>query len=208
MLAWKLCLAAAATALLAATAGRADDDAPNTTVVGPGQAAAVPGEVRHVPGAAPGVMTHRGEYWLGLIAEDPSPALQAQLKLPKDQGLVVEALQPESPAAKAGLQQYDVLLKGNDKPLTALHDLMHLIDQVKEGKLTLELLRAGKHETVIVTPAKRPANQPDVLGESWTPGAQRLVVGFCDPVPTSWKAGRWNSVSFIPDRSCRPAARG
>ena len=109
------------------------------------------------------------DYWLGVVATRPSPALQAQLKLPKDQGLVVEALQPESPAAKAGVQQYDILLKGNDKPLTGLHDLLQLIDQVKDGKLKLELLRAGKHETVTVTPAKRPAQRAGTgwLGYRW-----------------------------------------
>ena len=41
MLAWKLCAAVAATALLAATAARADD-APLTIVVGAAQAEAVP----------------------------------------------------------------------------------------------------------------------------------------------------------------------
>jgi serine protease Do len=124
-----------------------------------------------VAGPLGGTATYRimegelpGDYWLGVFATRPSPALQAQLTLPKDQGLLVEALQPESPAVKAGLRQYDILLKGNDKPLTGVHDLMQLIGQVKDGKLTLELLRAGKHETVTVTPAKRPARGPEGMG--------------------------------------------
>ena len=146
MLAWKVCIAAAMTALLTATVARAEDP----TGVGTVDLVLVND-----------VMTMRSEYWLGVFASRPSPALQAQLKLAKNQGLLIEAVQPDSPAAKAGLRQYDVLLKGNDKPLTALRDLMHLIDQVKEGKLTLELLRAGKHETVTVTPAKRPASEPE-----------------------------------------------
>ncbi len=193
MLAWRLCTAAAASALLAATVARADD-AP-VIVVGTAQGEAGPGvtltgtltltgttsevepsAVNRVGGVALindlGAMAKRSKYWLGLQASPPLPALQAQLKLPKDQGLLVEALQPESPAAKAGLQQYDILLKGNGKPLTNLGDLVNLLDQVKDGKLTFDLLRAGKHETVTVTPTKRPAHEPSVMGGMWIPHPQ------------------------------------
>ena len=65
------------------------------------------------------------------------------------------------------------MLKGNDKPLTSFDDLMQLIDQVKDGKLTLELLRAGKHETVTVTPAKRPAHEPGGMGGLRLPNPTR-----------------------------------
>jgi membrane-associated protease RseP (regulator of RpoE activity) len=161
MLAWKLA-AAAATVLLAATAAR-PDEAPPATGVGAVQTEAG-------SGAAPTVSAERGEYWLGLFASRPSPALQAHLKLPNSEGLLVEALQPASPAAKAGLEQYDVLLKGNGKPLADVGDLVRLINQVKGGKLTLELLRAGKRETVTVTPAKRPAHGPvEMVPRLWVP---------------------------------------
>ena len=68
------------------------------------------------------------DYSIGLFASRPSPALQAQLKLPKDPGLVVEGCGADSPASKAGVQRYDILLKGNDKPLIGRNDLMQLID--------------------------------------------------------------------------------
>jgi hypothetical protein len=160
MLAWKLSLAVvAATTLLAASAARAEDEGPTTVVVGSVQ-------VDSAPGSSASVATPRSDYWLGVFASPPSPALQAQLKLPKNQGIVVEDLEPESPASKAGVKQYDILLKGNDKPLSGLHDLFELINQVKDGKLKLELLRAGKQETVTVTPAKRPAQHVlDKLGK-------------------------------------------
>jgi hypothetical protein len=184
--------------LLAATAARADD-APVRIVVGTAQGEAgpgvtlsgdgtgtltLPGTISEVQPSAVdsvgrvalindlGAVAKQSKYWLGLQASPPSPALQAQLKLPKDQGLLVEALQPESPAAKAGLQQYDILLKGNGKPVANLGDLVNLLDQVKDGKLTFDLLRAGKHETVTVTPTKRPAHEPSVIGGMWIPNPQ------------------------------------
>jgi hypothetical protein len=170
MLARKVCAAIAASTLLAASAARAQDEGPTTVVVHSAIAEAKPVAERDavifddaIAGAAridgQMVATMRGGYWLGVIASRPTPALQSQLKLPKDRGIVVEALEPESPAIKAGIQQYDILLKGNDKPLTGLHDLFQLTNEVKEGKLKLELLRGGKHETVTVTPVKRPAHE-------------------------------------------------
>ncbi len=188
MLAWKLSSMVAAAAVLAAVVARADDP-PLTITVGSAQTESAAGEA-HEPaatltltGTLDGtgiVMSMRSEYWLGVVASRPSPALQAQLKLPKDQGLVVEALQPGSPAAKGGIQQYDILLKANDKPLSGLHDLQQLINQVKGGKLTFDLLRAGKHETVTVTPTKRPAHEPGEMGALWIPegaAARSLNVG-------------------------------
>ena len=97
-----------------------------------------------------------GEYWLGVAVGSPGPALQAQLALPKDQGLVVENVRPESPAAKAGLQPYDVLVKANGHALASPRDLIDEINKVKEGKLALDVIRGMKHQTVTATPGKRP----------------------------------------------------
>ena len=90
-----------------------------------------------------------GEYWLGVLVSRPSPEMQAKWKLPRDQGLLVEVVQPNSPAAAAGIKPNDVLLKANDKPLADLRDLVKLINDVKEGKLSLQLLRDGKQETAV-----------------------------------------------------------
>ena len=49
---------------------------------------------------------------------------------------------------------------------------------MKDGKLTLDLLRAGKHETVTVTPAKRPANEP---GGPWIPNPADAPIGSFSP---------------------------
>jgi LysM repeat protein len=184
--------------MLVASAARADE----VTVVGSAKAEETPGAVHDVPangnvywldlapGEAQAVAPLQSEYWLGVFAARPSPALQSQLKLPKDQGLLVEALQPESPAAKAGLQQYDILLKGNDKPLTDVVDLVQLIHQVKVGKLTLEFLRGGKHETVTVTPTKRPANEPGEMAGTWLPKSAAAERGLYQNLDPNFMGGR------------------
>ncbi len=206
MLAWKLGTAAIVTAWFAATVAFADD-ASMPIVVSSAQAEVAAGE-------AHGVLADRDEYWLGVIVSRPSPALQAQLKLPKNQGLFVEALQSESPAAKAGVQQYDILLKGNDKTLTDLGDLMQLIHQVKDGKLTMELLRAGKHETVIVTPTKRPEHKLGAAMQGlWIPEGAPVLGGIrkVDPNFTEGRPLQFNIIrpgQILPSGGSTPSIPG
>ena len=187
MSAWKLGAVAAVTAFLAVTPTHADDAAA-AILAAASKAEAAAAEAKNEPTVD--VSIRRSEYWIGVLASRPSPALQAQLKLPKDQGLVVEPLlQPGCPAAKAGLQRYDVLLKGNDKPLADPSDLVRLINQVKDGKLTLDLLRAGKHETVTVAPRRRPADDPDDEGGLWIP-EDEAVRGLIQKVAPNFTAGQ------------------
>jgi len=95
------------------------------------------------------------EYWLGVNCMSVPPPLRAQLGLPENQGLLVEGVMPESPAAKAGIVRYDVLLAAAGKPLASPRDLIQAVDTAKEAKLAIELLHEGKKKTVEATPAKR-----------------------------------------------------
>ncbi len=99
------------------------------------------------------------EYWIGIDGTPPDDALRAQLELPAGQGLVVNQVVEESPAAKAGLKQYDVLIACQDKPLAEIGDLAKIVDEKKETLLALRLIRGGKRIIVEITPQRRPACQ-------------------------------------------------
>ncbi len=102
-----------------------------------------------------------GEYWLGVECRPVRGALSVQLGLPEDQGLVVEAVVSDGPAAKAGIQRHDVLMTADGKPLKGVPDLIKAIETAKDKELSLELIRGGKRKKIVVTPAKRPAqSQP------------------------------------------------
>ncbi len=98
----------------------------------------------------------QGTYWLGVQCFPVLPALRAQLNLPEKQGILVTGVLPESPAAKAGIAQHDVLVRAGDKPLSGSHDLLDAIGAANGGKLRIELIRGGKPKTIEVAPAKRP----------------------------------------------------
>ncbi|MGD0898790.1 MAG: PDZ domain-containing protein, partial [Thermoguttaceae bacterium] len=125
----------------------------NVWQVGPGQfkleiTEAKPGES---PRKRPAIVLSEGKeagtqgYWLGLYVE------------PREQGLVIEHVMPDSPAAKGGLKPHDVLVKAGDKPLKNPADLIEAVQKAKETNVALEVLRDGKTQKITVKPAARPA---------------------------------------------------
>lgn len=96
------------------------------------------------------------DRWIGVACEPVPPAVRAQLSVPEGQGILVGQVVPDSPADKAGIKQFDVLVAVDGKPLVAATDLVGAV-AAGEEKLSLELLRGGKKKTVEVTPAERPA---------------------------------------------------
>jgi membrane-associated protease RseP (regulator of RpoE activity) len=102
-----------------------------------------------------------GEFWIGVAcnSEALDNTLRAQLGLPEGQGLAVLSVVPDSPAAKAGLKENDVLLDAGGKPLGKIQDLVDAVEAAKDQELALSLLRDGKPLSLTVKPEKRPEGQ-------------------------------------------------
>jgi len=101
-----------------------------------------------------------GEYWIGVQVQYPLPdLLRARLSIPNDEGILVQEVEPSTPA-DGKLMKDDVLLKADGKPLKSASDLVSAVNDAKGGKLQLEVLRGGKPVKIEVTPAKRPAALP------------------------------------------------
>jgi len=107
--------------------------------------------------------------WLGVSTEEASNALSAQLGMQPGDGLVVAFVQPDSPAAKAGLQKNDVLVEMGDQLLLHPGQFRKLVRRQKEGdKVQLTLFRAGKKLSLSATLAKtteRAGNLEDATRE-------------------------------------------
>ena len=70
--------------------------------------------------------------------------------------LVVDFVQPNSPAQKAGIRQYDLLLKLNDQLLINAEQLAVLVRTFKPGdEIHLTLLREGERQSPSLTLAER-----------------------------------------------------
>jgi len=94
--------------------------------------------------------------FLGIGAIEVPADVAAQLTLPQDTGLQIAVLLPESPAAKAGLQESDILQKFEDQILVTPRQLAVLIANHKEGDaVKLSILRKGAPLEIPVTLGKR-----------------------------------------------------
>jgi len=81
-------------------------------------------------------------------------------------GLVVAHVEEKGPAAQAGIQVHDLLLRLNEEPLRSEVHLRALLRRFKAGRpIRLALLRAGKPQTATVKVADVPveAEGPQVV---------------------------------------------
>ncbi len=98
-------------------------------------------------------------------------ALRSHLKLPKDQGLLVTALEPNSPAAQAGLKPNDVLLKLGDAPLSTQLNLEAGLKAAGDKPVALLLYRDGSARKIQVLPRIQatfgPVLEPPQASQFW-----------------------------------------
>ncbi len=99
----------------------------------------------------------RGYLGVG-VAELPDDRVKA-LNLKDDQGLEVKRIDQNSPAAKAGLRENDVILEVNGKGIEGLEQFENLIGETAPGtRVNLTIWRNGAKQTVAATLDSRPGN--------------------------------------------------
>lgn len=93
--------------------------------------------------------------WIGLAsARDIDAITVHQLGLNMPSGLIVTALSPEGPAAKAGLRERDVILSLADYPVEDKRDYLDLMQNITPGELvTISFWREGKTESIEILAA-------------------------------------------------------
>lgn len=96
------------------------------------------------------VSTGRAQHArLGVTVQEVNQALADSFGLERPEGALVSGVEPDGPAAKAGLKSGDVILRFNGQPIVASADLPTLIGQAAPGdKATLEIARQGQRETL------------------------------------------------------------
>ncbi|MCP5521331.1 MAG: PDZ domain-containing protein [Verrucomicrobiales bacterium] len=112
--------------------------------------------------------------WLGVSVGTVADAVRHQLQLPRGAGLTVESVADGSPAAKAGLEQHDVLQKVDDQWLFNADQLTRLIRSYEPGNaVDLTVLRGGRSESLVAT-----LGEHEVMpGPSWSVGGPMMGFG-------------------------------
>jgi hypothetical protein len=88
--------------------------------------------------------------WMGVVTSQVSGALRKQVKLThRGIGLVIDRVEPKSPADEAGLQQYDIVEKLDDQWLVNSQQFGVLVRMHKAGdEVSLSLVREGQPQQV------------------------------------------------------------
>jgi len=152
----------------------------------------------------------RGYLGVGLQPLDENIA--ASLGLPKDTGEIVRSVVPGEAAARAGIQQGDVIVKVGGREVNPDETVSYLIANTQVGaKVPVEIVRDGRHQIVNVAVGQRPTEEQ--LAQQAGGGADQGDGTTATPtVPGSAQALGLTLVPLTPDlaqRSNLPAsARG
>lgn len=95
--------------------------------------------------------------YLGVLSSEVPEMLAQHLELKPGEGVIVAAVVPDGPAAKAGLTENDIITKVGDKPVGSARDLSEQVKAHKPGDtLHLDVIQKGKSAGIDVTLGTRP----------------------------------------------------
>jgi len=139
-----------------------------------------------------------GSGWLGVGVSEVNAKKVKEFKLPAERGVVLGKIVPDSPAAKAGLKENDVVTEINGQRVEGTEQFRRMIREIPSGRTAqLTFWRDGHSQTVDITVGKAEARhtqpmvapgtfafhmpempQPGGLMDlaPWTPGRTRLGV--------------------------------
>jgi serine protease Do len=100
--------------------------------------------------------THDGASFLGVgVAEVDSERAKA-LKLPEERGVEVKSVTADSPAAKAGIKENDVVLEYHGQTVLGCEQFQRLVRETPVGReVKLVVWRGGAQTTITATVGKR-----------------------------------------------------
>jgi len=94
---------------------------------------------------------HPTTAYLGIYATKVNPNVSHQLKLTENLYLNVELVAKNSPAEKAGIQKFDLLLQMDDQILVNQEQLKYLVrSKMPTDEVILTLLRQGEKQNITV----------------------------------------------------------
>jgi len=142
------------------------------------------------------VIIRQGGGYLGIgFAEIDSDRAKA-LKLREERGVEIKVVEPDSPAAKAGLKRDDVILEFNGQRVEGAQQFTRMVAETPAGrKVTLGIMRGGSSLTV--TAALQPrggfhfiTNDNDIELPPMPPMPPSIQMPDLPHANLSWRTGR------------------
>jgi serine protease Do len=93
-----------------------------------------------------------GPSWLGVETREVTADTAKELKLPAEHGVVVGRVTEDSPAAKAGLKEKDVITEVNGQRVEGAAQFRRMVHEIPPGRTAqLTVWRDGRAQTLTVT---------------------------------------------------------
>ena len=131
--------------------------------------------------------------YLGVSVQDVTPELAQAMKLGQTHGALVGDVDPNGPAARAGLEPGDVIVEANGKPVENQRELRLMISAMAPGsQMNLRVLRGNQPRSAAMTlgqmPIKQTASDESTATarqkpEAPNPGQPHLGVAISDLTP-------------------------
>lgn len=147
---------------------------------------------------------------MGVSIQEVTREMAEAFGLPKAGGALVNSVEPNGPAARAGIEPGDVIIKFEGKPVTVSSDLPRMVGALKPGtKSQVELWRKGQVRTVTVTIGefqddKVASNKPPARGVGEATNS-RLGIAVSDLTAEQKQQMRLNAGILVVD--IRPGSR-
>ena len=117
--------------------------------------------------------------YLGVGGSQVPDLLGEHLKLQPGHGVVVRALDPAGPAAKAGLTQNDIITKVNGKMVGSQEGLAQVVSSMKPGdEVDVDYIHQGEEKTAKIALANAPAQSRAIAGNEMKPLERLMLDGM------------------------------
>jgi serine protease Do len=123
--------------------------------------------------------------WLGVGIQQIDDDLAKAFALPDRKGALVSQVSPGSPAAEAGFERGDVIVRFDGQPLDEMRELPALVSVTPIGKkVKIDVLRKGKPKTLTAKIARLDDDTQPLAAATEPEGLDELGFEVSDPTPT------------------------
>jgi serine protease Do len=134
-----------------------------------------------------------GSSWLGVETHEVTADKAKELKLSAERGVVLGKIVPDSPAAKAGLKENDVVTEINGQRVEGAAQFRRMIHEIPAGRsIQLTVWRDGRTQTISATLGKSEERHHAMKMVAPTPGTFAFRMPEIPEIPSmEWDGGRF-----------------
>src|SRR5260370_5551608 len=135
-----------------------------------------------------------GSSWLGVETHEVTADKAKELKLSAERGVVLGKIVPDSPAAKAGLKENDVVTEINGQRVEGTDQFRRMIHEIPAGRsIQLTVWRDGRVQTISATLVKSEERRHAMKMASPMPGTFSFRMPEIPEIPSM----EWNGSMLL-----------